>query len=585
MFKNQLNFITAYFQTLKAFDPFVSSSIKRQLVLVALLVLGVVVTNTFIIWLIGQPFNYLMQNDYSGLGTLLFFLGIVIAINQLLHYQNTFKADSLGLQFVADLRSLCLERFCGGKYSDISQYKKGDVLTRLGDDIDLIQRCAIESPLFFISHILTIIFYSVMLLVIDWKLALLAMCLTPIFFVHQYIFAKPKSKASRGFLTANGKLLAKEDEILGSFLQIKAFNALHSIIELHRSFFNKALFWALKERKLNALFNTSLAFLIYLCALFVVYFGVQDVESGALTIAELVSFLIYMGYISVPIRGIAHLGFQVQADIMAGDRIMALLKMPNEQNQSAKDFQRGAGKISIDSADYSINSNKIINDVTVSMTAGKSYALVGESGVGKSTIVKLISGFIPLDTGKIVIDDQLITEVNIGSLREAVATVWQHPLLFNDSIRNNMLLAKSDANDEDIIAALKAADAWEFVKQLNVGVDSVIGSDKIDLSGGQKQRLQIAQALLRDPSILVLDEATSALDSQAEERVMTNINMLRQGKTTVIVTHRYSAIKHVDEIIYINNDGSVTMGSHEDLLNTHKGYQHAINWQTKTEEN
>lgn len=580
MLKNFLDFISRYMRALKSFNPFVSSALKKQFIIVAGLVFGVVVSNTLMIWLIGKPFNYMMEEDYTGLTTILFFLALVIAVNQFFHYQNIYRANVLGLTFVGELRNACLDHICQTRRPITDKFRKGDLLTRLSDDSDMVQRFVIESPLYFISHILTVVLYGIMLLVIDWQLAIFVIVLTPLFVLHQKIFAKPKAKTSSQFLAANGRLLAKEDEVLSNLRMVKAFNAVATIVTAHKHYFMDAFNWAVKERRLNALFSVTLASIVYLCALLVVYIGVIQIQHGTISVADLVSFLIYMGYLSVPIRGIADLGFQVQADIMAGERMLALFDLPTEEAQKTGTWHAIHGKIDMQGVSCQLGDKQVLQNVTLHLDAGKSYAIVGESGVGKSTFAQLLLGFLTPNSGQILIDDTPMDNISKRDLRNAISIVWQHPLLFNDTIRMNLCLANESASDEEIQWALELANAKGFVDLLPKGIDTEIGSNGVELSGGQRQRLHIAQVILRRPEIMIMDEATSALDSLAEEQVITNLQRVRRYKTTLFITHRYSSVKHVDQIIYLNTDGTVTQGTHEELLSMHEGYQHAIRWQT-----
>ena len=207
-------------------------------------------------------------------------------------------------------------------------------------------------------------------------------------------------------------------------------------------------------------------------------------------------------------------------------------------------------------------------------------ALVGPSGSGKSTFIKLLLRFFNLNQGSILIDGKDINEVSLKSLRSNIAVVWQDHFLLDDTIRNNLLLAKPNANEEEIVRACKSSYCLDFINHLENGLDTKIGAKGISLSAGQSQRLAIAQAFLKDAPILILDEASSAIDSMAEKEIAAALRSLRQGRTTLIIAHRYTAIQSASSVIYFNGDGSVTIGNHEKLMKEHTGYQQAVKWQT-----
>ncbi|MDH5258332.1 MAG: ABC transporter ATP-binding protein/permease [Gammaproteobacteria bacterium] len=577
--KNRMMLFLSLFQTHQYFYSYIKENKKLFHRLFGVIFL-LAVSNTAMIWLLGRPFDFLASGDYSGLVGVLFSLLVVIIVNQLLHYVNTYRANVLGLLYVGELRTQLMKNYVRSFRLVTDDVAKGDLLSRLSQDVDTMQRFVVELPLYLASHVFTIILYATMLIYINWQLALIAALLTPAFLVHQKFFSKNKRHAAKCFFDENGRLLAKEEEILGNIRLINALNCQEKLENQHKKAFKKAFKWAVKERRLDAIFTSSLAIVIYFCALIIVYLGVDKVESGDLSIAGLVSFLLYMGYMSVPLRGITQLVFQAQSDSMVGTRLSTFLSEKDVDEKHNKDVLIvKKGEITFDHVSLSFNDKVVFNNLSFTIEPGKTTAIVGGSGVGKSTLANLLLCFIKPDSGAVMIDQQNLAQVSADSVREGLGMVWQSPLLFNDTIKNNLLLANSEATDEMINIALKDSDASDFVGELSDGINTVIGTSGVILSAGQKQRLHIAQAFLRNSSILIMDEASSALDSESEQKLVNNIKRLRKGKTTLLIAHRYSSLRYADSVIYLNKDGTVIKGTHEELLKSHSDYEYALNWQ------
>ena len=210
---------------------------------------------------------------------------------------------------------------------------------------------------------------------------------------------------------------------------------------------------------------------------------------------------------------------------------------------------------------------------------------MGPSGSGKSTFANLLLRFYDPQQGQVSVDGTDIKTVTLDSLRNNIAIVWQEPFFINDSIRENLRLAKADATEEQMVSACRSSFAWEYIEKLEQGLDTMVGTQGVSLSVGQFQRLAIAQAFLRDAHVLVLDEASSALDSQSEQMIVDALGKLRKDRTTLIIAHRYSSIRSANRVLYFNGDGTVSSGTHEELLKSHPGYQQAVEWQTGAEQN
>ena len=547
--------------------------------------LGIAISNSAMIWLIGKPVDLLYKGQYDSVLEILLIFAVLVLVNQALHFAAITLNGWIGLRFIGRVRKDMLAKCLAASSPVMDQYPKGDVLTRLSGDLDKVCQLAIDTPLTLASHFSIFIIYAAMLLWIDLRLALAALALSPLFLLHQRAFGQRNRRVSQQFLDAFGRLLAFESETLNNLRGISSFNVETQISRIHGSTYTSAADWLFRSKRLSALFHVTFSVLIYLSGLIIVLIAIYAINRGELTVGHLVSFLLYLGYISVPVRGFAHVAMQCQEDMAAAERVSGVLEVRPTvtEKPNAVALAISHGHIEFDHATFAYpGGSAIIKDISLKLEAGQTVALVGPSGAGKSTFIKLLMRFYDLQSGAVRIDGVDIRDVTLASLRQRLAVVWQEPFLISDTIRANLLLARQEATETEMIEACKAGYAWEFISELEHKLDTMIGANGIELSAGQRQRLSLSQAFLRNAPILLLDEASSALDSHAEQQVVKALEQLRQGRTTLIVAHRYSSIRSADQVIYFNGDGTITMGSHEELLASHSGYRAAAQWQMAT---
>ena len=325
--------------------------------------------------------------------------------------------------------------------------------------------------------------------------------------------------------------------------------------------------------------------MIYFTGLVIVLLGIEGIQQNRFGLGHLVSFLLYLGYLTVPSRGMADIIFQSLGSMAAARRIHYIFQTnPRvaESSSTTRELEVKNGQIVIQNLSFAYEEKPYIyNNLNLSILGGETIALVGPSGVGKSTLSALLARYYDPQQGSICIDDQNINAVSLSSLRKNITVVTQEPFLLSETIKANLIMVKPDATQTQLEQACKNSFAWEFIQQLDNGIETVIGSGGVELSTGQKQRLSLAQAFLRDTPILILDEATSALDSYSEQKVIDAIRNLRQSRTTLIIAHRYSSIKNADRVVYFNGDGTISVGKHEELMQAHSGYREAVQWQTQ----
>lgn len=573
---------TELYPVFKRFARFATPDLKYFL-LVILLIISIAVSNTALLWLIGIPFSQIQSGNFELIYQSIIWCVLLIILNIIMSFSMTIAANCLSLRFIGRLRRSVLSRVIELSFPILSKFKKGDLLARLSNDVDRALNLVVEVPFAVASHIFGFMFSLIMLLWIDWKITVMAMLFLPVLYFQQRYFSGKKHYAAGQFLAKNGELLSFEEQSISNLRNISSFCIEPVMNELHRKEFELSKKWLLKSRFIDVCFSSSLSILIYLCTLAIMYFGLLRIQNGQLMIGEMISFLLYMGYISVPIRGIAQIPLQCQADLAATARLDELFNTVNETKDSphASQLNVSDGRILFKDICFSYPGQKeIFNNINFSIPGGAAVALVGPSGSGKSTIIKLLLRFFNLNQGSIKIDGRDIKDVSLDSLRRNIAVVWQDPFILDDTVRENLLYARPDASEDQIIRACKLSHSWGFISELENGLDTYIGARGVELSVGQSQRLAIAQAFLKNAPILILDEASSAIDSMAEKEIVSALNRLRQGKTTLIVAHRYTAIQSTNFVVYFNGDGSVSIGNHNKLMKNHLGYRQAVKWQT-----
>jgi ABC-type multidrug transport system fused ATPase/permease subunit len=541
-----------------------------------------VATNAVMIWLIGQPFTLLQQGAYDRIAGVLAIFASVVVFNQGVQYAGGVLTQWIGLRVIGRIRNAAVARLLFLSFPVAGRFPKGDLLARLSGDVDRLKACLVDAPVYLGSHALTVLLYVTMLFWIDVTLSLLALAIVPVYALNQRYFAVRKRRASEAFLEKNGQLLAFEDEALTHLRGISTSNAQTLVTRWHADAFEDARVFAMKDRVIDYGFATGFSLLIYLTGLVVVLVGIDGVRHGRFSAGELVSFLLYLGYLTVPTRGFAQIFFQWAGNRGAAERVLAILNQTPAVTERPRAPALAVSRGAIELRDLSFaypDAKPLYAHLNLTIDGGETVALVGPSGVGKSTLAVLLLRFYDPTHGKILIDGQDVRDVSLHSLRQSVAMVWQEPLLIGATIRENLTMVRPEVDEATLRRSCVASHAAEFIDTLPQGLNTRLGAAGVTLSAGQKQRLAIAQAFLRDAPILILDEATSALDSHSEHVIVEALNNLRRGRTTLIIAHRYSSIKTAQRVIYFNADATVTTGRHEELLATHPGYRSAVEWQ------
>ena len=576
------NVLLHVWRTYRRFAPFVAPDILAVLA-DAFTIIIAVITNTLMIWLIGLPFDLVQKGQFDEVMQVLFWFAVVIVINQGMQLIGSWLTQWLGLRSIGRIRNALIGSLVQVSFPAANRWSKGDLLARLGNDVDSIKNTIVDAPLYTLSHILTATIYISMLFWIDTSLALVALVVMPLFVIHQRVLGSRKRRAAEEFVAKRGALIAFEEEALSNLRGISSANAEGFITRLHKTVFETARQWAMKERVVDIGFMVGFSFLIYATGLLIVFLGLDGIRVGRFGAGHLVSFLLFLGYLTVPARSLADIVFQAMGNLGAAQRILEILHAQPlvREAPDACDTQKVRGSIEFKDISFGYPGGAILYDkINLYITAGETIALVGPSGCGKSTLALLLLRFYDVSEGQILIDEIDLRSLSLSALRRHVAIVWQEPYIVSGTLRENLLMYAPEASEAQLIFACSASRAWEFIKQLPQRLDARIGVGGTNLSTGQKQRIAIAQAFLRDAPILIMDEATSALDSQSEQAVSAAMDSLRNGRTTILIAHRHSSLKSANRVAYFNGNGTLTVDRHEHLLQIHPGYKVAVDWQT-----
>jgi len=430
---------------------------------------------------------------------------------------------------------------------------------------------------------LTIIFSIAAMLAISYKLTLFVFIFIPISgLIISRIGKNLKAKSTKA-QQETGYFISILDETLGGLKVVKSYNAENLLIAKFNASVKKLQQLANSIGNKSNLASPMSEFLgILTIAVLLYYGGYMVIVDKSLASTAFLGYIALAYTILTPAKNISKASYQVKTGLAAAERVFTLMDEENtitsKPNAIHKDtFETG---ITIENVNFRYQEENVLKDFSLQVPKGKTVALVGQSGSGKSTIANLLTRFYDVNEGKISIDNIDIKDMNIHSLRGLMGLVTQDSILFNDTIKANIILGKQDATDEEIIEALKIANAYEFVKELPEGIYTNIGDSGNKLSGGQKQRLSIARAVLKNPPIMILDEATSALDTESERLVQMALENMMQNRTSIVIAHRLSTIQNADVIAVMHKGKIVEQGNHEQLLALNGTYSKLVSMQS-----
>lgn len=499
-------------------------------------------------------------------------------------FLSTYFISWVGRQVIARLRYEVFQHLLRLPSRYYDQHSSGTVISKLTFNIEQVAVSASSAITSLVRDGLLVILLLGFIFYKNPVLASFTLVVTPLIAVVVGVINKRFRKYSTRIQGSMGDVTEAAAEIIGGHQVIKIFGTTD---------YESAQFDALNVRNTKANIRLvltqaiSIPLIQFICALAVaaiIYVATLDVTG--MTGGEFVSFMGATIMLLQPIKHLTTVNQQLQRGIVAAQSVFELLEIPTEADRGSKELVNASGDIQFSRVQFSYNENEpVLRDVSLKVAPGQTVAFVGQSGSGKTTLVSLLPRFYEPESGLILVDGHDIKEYKRDSLRDQMSMVGQQATLFNTTIRNNIAYgAPTDVSEEEVIAAAKAANAWEFIQEFPEGLDAPVGENGGRLSGGQRQRIAIARALLKDAPILILDEATSALDTKSERHIQEALDRLMENRTTLVIAHRLSTIENADLIVVMNDGEIVEQGKHSELIALDRYYAQLHNLQFSDDE-
>jgi subfamily B ATP-binding cassette protein MsbA len=482
-----------------------------------------------------------------------------------------------------DLREKMFSKIIDLPVSYYSEKRKGDIMARMLGDVNEVKNSFFVVLELIIKEPLTIVFAIIAMLKISFELTMFVFIFIPVSGIVISKIGKSLRAKSKKAQEENGYLISTVEETLTGLKVIKSYNSEGYFKSLFNNSISRLMRLDNNIGKKNNLATPLSEFMGIIVISILLWYGgnlvlIDKSLNGAL-------FIVYLGLaynILTPAKAISKASFMVKNGLAAAERVFEVLEVENTITNAPNALKKVTfdDKIVIQNINFRYEDENVLKEFSLEIPKGKTVALVGQSGSGKSTIANLLTRFYDVNEGNVLIDGIDIKDINLKSLRDLMGLVTQDSILFNDTIKANIALGKPDATDEEVLAALKIANAYEFVQDLPEGIETNIGDSGNKLSGGQKQRLSIARAVLKNPPIMILDEATSALDTESERLVQQALENMMQNRTSIVIAHRLSTIQKADVIVVMKKGKIVEQGTHEALLEQNGTYSKLVSMQS-----
>ena len=520
--------------------------------------------------------------DFGKVGQIVITLIILYLISALFSFIQGFTMTNIAQKVTYKLRNDIIMKINKLPFKYFDKKTHGEVLSIITNDIDTLSMNLNQSITQIITSICTIIGILIMMFSISWQMTLISLVILPVAAILVRIIVGKSQRYFQSQQEYLGHVNGQVEEIYGGLNIVKAFNGEEKVNEDFEKANNELYKSAWKSQFLSGLMHPVMNFISNIGYVGVAVAGGYLAINGTITVGNIQSFIQYNKQFTQPINQIAQISAMLQAMVAAAERIFEFLE-EQEELDTAKgniDTEKLKGNVTFKNVQFGYDPDRmIINDFNAQVKEGQKIAIVGPTGAGKTTMVKLLMRFYDVNSGEILVDGHNVKDFDRGELRKMFGMVLQDTWLFGGTVKDNIKYSKEDATDDEVIEAAKAAHVHHFIKTLPKGYNSLINEESTNISAGQKQLLTIARVILADPKILILDEATSSIDTRTEIQIQSAMDNLMKGRTSFIIAHRLSTIKNADLILVMNHGDIVEQGTHEALLEKGGFYSELYNSQ------
>jgi ABC-type multidrug transport system fused ATPase/permease subunit len=545
---------------------------RASLIVSTVLAIGAQVAAILVLVLTGAVINEIEGDPHTG--ALLAFAGVIILLGLIrgaLTYGRRIISGRQALGVEYDLRDELYSHFLRLSFGFYDRSQTGQLMSRATMDLQSVRFFLGYGLIFFAQHVVTIVVVTIVLFVYSWQLALVALAITPVIVLTAFRYSRVSHPVLREVQQSLGEVATVAEESITGVHVVKSFAQEERRAERFGDAADTVFAKTLAANRQRAVYVPLLTFLPFVAQALVLLVGGRMVIDGSMTLGAFSAFYLLLAMLVMPLRMLGMWIGQAQRAVAAGERIFEILDEPEEVSDptDAAPLPAGPGEVTFEAVSFGYDPERpVLEDVDLHIAAGRTVALIGPTGSGKTTLAALVPRFYDATEGRVLVDGVDVRRLVRRSLRSEIGVISQDPFLFSASIRDNIALGMPDAPFEAIEAAAQAAQAHDFILELPHGYDTVVGERGITLSGGQRQRIAIARALLIDPRILVLDDATASVDATTEARIRAGLREVMRGRTTIIIAHRLSTIALADEVVVIEHGRVAARGTQAELLET-----------------
>ena len=512
--------------------------------------------------------NVLVKKELTTLKYVCVGAAILMLFKGLAQYYTNLWGAKISGKMTMNIRGDMYEKLQNMSFDYFSESKSGDIMSRFGMDTDRALTILSGAAKAF-ADFMQVIISLVVVFMTNAKLALIAIFVVPLASSIMKKYSKRLRNTGKNIQESFGKLNTILQEGITGIRVIKAFAAEDYEVKKYKEENDKNFYYLIRNKRLDARIKPMVEYINIFLVLCILYYGGTLVIRGKMTSGDLMKFITAFALVGEPLKRLSDYLNSLYTAVPAVDRLYEILELKSTVQEKENPYvaEKINGVVEFKNLSFQYNEERqILKNLNLSVKKGEMIALVGRSGSGKTTLVNLIPRFYDISNGSIEIDGKDIREYELKSLRKNIGLVPQETFLFSGSVKDTVIYGKRDASEEEIINALKMANAYNFVMELPQGLETEVGERGVLLSGGQKQRLAIARAILENPPIMILDEATSALDTESERLVQDALDKLMTNRTTFVIAHRLSTILHADKIVVMEDGEIKEIGSHEELL-------------------